>query len=158
MNMLTLSWKYLIAKPFNTILNIVLLALGLSILTVLILLQDQFEDKMTRDAQGIDLVVGAKGSPLQLILSGIYHIDFPTGNISLEEAQRVSKNRLIKQVIPLGLGDNYEGFRIVGTNHDYLELYEASFQEGKAWELPFDVVLGSDVAQQLQFKAGDTFI
>lgn len=156
--MLTLSWKYLIAKPFNTVLNIVLLALGLSILTVLILLQHQFEDKMTRDAQGIDLVVGAKGSPLQLILSGIYHIDFPTGNISLEEAQRVSKNRLIKQVIPLGLGDNYEGFRIVGTNHDYLELYEASFQEGKAWELPFDVVLGSDVAQQLQFKAGDTFI
>lgn len=156
--MLKLSWKYLIAKPFNTVLNIVLLALGLSILTVLILLQHQFEDKMTRDAQGIDLVVGAKGSPLQLILSSIYHIDFPTGNISLEEAERVSKNRLIKQVIPMGLGDNFEGFRIVGTNHDYLELYQASFQEGSVWELPFDVVLGFDVAQKLQLKAGDTFL
>ena len=158
MNLLKLSWKYLVAKPFNTVLNIALLALGLSILTVLILLQHQFEDKMTRDAQGIDLVVGAKGSPLQLILSSIYHIDFPTGNISLEEAERVSKNRLIKKVIPLGLGDNYEGFRIVGTNHDYLELYQASFQDGKAWEFPFDVVLGYDVAQKIQFKAGDTFV
>lgn len=158
MNMLILSWKYLIAKPFNTLLNILLLSLGLSILTVLILLQHQFEDKMTRDAQGIDLVVGAKGSPLQLILSSIYHIDFPTGNISLEEAVRVSKNRLIKNVIPLGLGDNYEGFRIVGTNHDYLELYRASFQEGKSWELPFDVVLGHEVAQNLQLKTGDSFV
>ena len=158
MNMLTLSWKYLTAKPFNTLLNILLLALGLSILTVLILLQQQFEDKMTKDAQGIDLVVGAKGSPLQLILSGIYHIDFPTGNISLDEAARVSKNRLIKNVIPLGLGDNYEGFRIVGTNHDYLQLYQASFQEGSAWEFPFDVVLGHEVAQTLQLKTGDSFV
>ena len=158
MNMLTLSWKYLISKPFNTLLNILLLALGLSILTALILLQHQFEDKMTRDAQGIDLVVGAKGSPLQLILSSIYHIDFPTGNISSEEAVRVSKNRLIKKVIPLGLGDNYEGFRIVGTNHDYLELYQVSFQEGKGWELPFDVVLGHDVAQKLQLKTGHSFV
>lgn len=158
MNMLTLSWKYLTARPFNTVLNILLLALGLSILTVLTLLQHQFEDKMTRDAQGIDLVVGAKGSPLQLILSSIYHIDVPTGNISLEEAERVSKNRLIKHVIPLGLGDNYDGFRIVGTNHDYLELYKSTFQEGDAWELPFDVVLGYDVAQKLQLKKGDNFV
>jgi len=158
MNMLTLSWKYLAAKPFSTLLNILLLALGLSIMTVLILLQQQFEDKMTKDAQGIDLVVGAKGSPLQLILSSIYHIDFPTGNISLDEAARISKNRLIKNTIPLGLGDNYQGFRIVGTNHDYLQLYQASFQEGMAWKLPFDVVLGHEVAQTLQLKTGDSFM
>ncbi len=158
MNMLKLSWKYLLAKPLNTALNILLLALGLAILTLLILVQDQFENKMTKDAQGIDLVVGAKGSPLQLILSSIYHIDFPTGNINLEEAERVSKNRLIKNVIPLGLGDNYEGFRIVGTNHDYLERYQAAFQEGMAWELPFDVVLGFEVARELQLKPGDWFV
>lgn len=156
--MLKLSWKYLVAKPLTTGLNILLLALGLAILTVLILVQDQFESKMTKDAQGIDLVVGAKGSPLQLILSSVYHIDFPTGNIGLDEAERVSKNRLIENVIPLGLGDNYEGFRIVGTNHDYLHLYRVAFQDGKAWELPFDVVLGHEVAQKLQLQSGDTFV
>src|SRR5690606_19643594 len=158
MTMLALSWKYLVTKPFNTALNILLLALGLSILTVLILLQDQFEAKMSRDAQGIDLVVGAKGSPLQLILSSIYHIDFPTGNIPLAEAERVAKNRLIKNVIPLGLGDNYQGLRIVGTNHDYLTLYAVDFQEGEAWKMPFDVVLGVEAAQQLQLGVGDTFV
>src|SRR5690554_5760925 len=158
MNMLKLTWKYLVSKPLNTAWNILLLALGLAIFTVLLLVQDQFENKMTKDAQGIDLVVGAKGSPLQLILSSIYHIDFPTGNIPLEEAQRVSKNRLIENVIPLGLGDNYEGFRIVGTNHDYLERYQATFQEGGAWDLPFDVVLGAEVAAKLQLKENDTFV
>ncbi|MEX2594754.1 MAG: FtsX-like permease family protein [Anditalea sp.] len=158
MNMLKLSWKFLIAKPLNTALNILLLALGLAIFTVLILVQDQFENKMTKDAKGIDLVIGAKGSPLQLILSSIYHIDFPTGNINLEEAIRVSKNRLIKKVIPLGLGDNFEGFRIVGTNQDYLELYQADFQAGEAWEKPFEVVLGNEVAKDLQLKIDDTFM
>lgn len=158
MNMFKLSWKYLIFKPLNTGLNILLLALGLAIITVLILIQDQFENKMTQDAKGIDLVVGAKGSPLQLILSSIYHIDYPTGNIDLKDAQSISKNRLIKNVIPLGMGDNYEGFRIVGTNHDYLELYNVAFLSGNAWEKPFDVVLGSKVAAKLGIRLGDDFI
>lgn len=158
MNMLKLSWKYLVAKPLSTALNILLLALGLAIITVLILVQDQFESKMTKDAEGIDLVVGAKGSPLQLILSSVYHIDFPTGNIAMEDAMALTKNRLIKNIIPMGLGDNYQGYRIVGTNHDYLALYQADFAEGVAWTLPFDVVLGFEVAQKLGLKIGDQFV
>ena len=85
MNLLTLSWKYLSFRPLATGLNVILLAFGLAIITVLLLVQHQFEQKMTRDSVGIDLVVGAKGSPLQLILSSVYHIDFPTGNIKMEE-------------------------------------------------------------------------
>ncbi|MBW3469985.1 ABC transporter permease [Arthrospiribacter ruber] len=158
MNMLKLSWKYLISKPLNTGLNILLLALGLAIITVLILIQDQFENKMTKDAQGIDLVVGAKGSPLQLILSSVYHIDFPTGNIEMDDAAPLLRNRLIKNVIPLGLGDNYQGYRIVGTNYDYLDLYEAGLQEGQRWEKPFEVVLGHEVATKLDLKVGDNFV
>ncbi|WP_291779605.1 FtsX-like permease family protein [Cecembia sp.] len=158
MNMLKLSWKYLIAKPLNTGLNILLLALGLAIITVLILIQDQFEQKMTKDAEGIDLVVGAKGSPLQLILSSVYHIDFPTGNIDMNDAMALSKNRLVKNIIPLGMGDNYLGYRIVGTNYDYLELYDAQMIEGHPWEKPFEVVLGHEVADKLGLKIGDTFV
>jgi len=158
MNIIKLSWKYLISKPLNTGLNILLLALGLSVITVLILMQHQFENKLSKGAEGIDLVVGAKGSPLQLVLSSVYHIDFPTGNIPLEEARRLSQNRLVKAAIPLGLGDNYEGFRIVGTNHDYLELYQAAFISGQAWRRPFDVVVGNAVADKLGLSVGDLFI
>jgi putative ABC transport system permease protein len=158
MNLIKLSWKYLTFRPFSTGLNAILLALGLAIITVLLLMQDQLEKKMNKDAEGIDLVVGAKGSPLQLILSSVYHIDFPTGNIALEEARNLTRNRLVKSTIPLALGDNYQGFRIVGTNLDYLELYKAEFENGKAWSKPFEVVLGAEVAKKLELKEGDEFV
>ncbi|MBI0398628.1 ABC transporter permease [Cyclobacterium marinum] len=158
MSVFKLSWKYLIDRPLNTILNVLLLALGLSIITVLLLVEEQFENKVNRDAAGIDMVIGAKGSPLQLVLSSVYHVDFPTGNIPLKEAQKVSRNRLIKNAIPMALGDNYEGFRIVGSNHDYLNIYQAELIDGKKWEKPFEVVVGSKVAKAKGFKVGDTFI
>jgi putative ABC transport system permease protein len=157
MNLLTLSWKYLSFRPLSTGLNAILLAFGLAIITVLLLVQHQFEQKMTRDAAGIDLVVGAKGSPLQLILSSVYHIDFPTGNIKMEEAQRISRSRLVKKVIPLAMGDNVQGLRILGTNHDYLDLYAVKFAAGKAWEKPFEVTLGAESAKILGLKLGDSF-
>ncbi|WP_026955476.1 ABC transporter permease [Algoriphagus vanfongensis] len=157
MNLFKLSWKYLTFRPLSTGLNVLLLALGLAIITVLLLIQDQFEKKMNQDAAGIDLVVGAKGSPLQLILSSVYHVDFPTGNIAMEEAQKISRSRLVKNIIPMALGDNYQGYRIVGTNHDYLDLYQVQFAEGEPWKMPFDVVLGAEMARQSQMKVGDTF-
>ena len=158
MNLFKISWKYLTFRPLSTGLNIFLLALGLAIITVLLLIQDQFEKKMNQDAAGIDLVVGAKGSPLQLILSSVYHVDFPTGNIKMDDAQKLIRNRLVKKVIPLALGDNYQGFRIVGTNHDYLELYQVELAEGKSWEVPFEVVIGAEIAQKLKLNLGDEFI
>ncbi|UZD24377.1 ABC transporter permease [Algoriphagus halophytocola] len=158
MNLLKLSWKYLTFRPLSTGLNVLLLALGLAIITVLLLIQDQFEKKMTKDAAGIDLVVGAKGSPLQLILAGVYHVDFPTGNIPLAEAQKLSRNRLVKNTIPLAMGDNYQGFRIVGTNHDYPSLYEGKLAQGELWTLPFEVVLGAEVAAKTGYQVGDTFV
>lgn len=157
MNLFKLSWKYLTFRPLSTGLNVLLLALGLAIITVLLLIQDQFEKKMNQDAAGIDLVVGAKGSPLQLILSSVYHVDFPTGNISMEEAKKISRSRLVKNIIPMALGDNYQGYRIVGTNYDYLDLYQIQFAEGEPWKMPFDVVLGAEMARQSQMKVGDTF-
>lgn len=157
MNLFKISWKYLTFRPLSTGLNVFLLALGLAIITVLLLIQDQFEKKMNQDAAGIDLVVGAKGSPLQLILSSVYHVDFPTGNIKVEDAQKLTRNRLVKKIIPLALGDNFQGFRIVGTNHDYLELYAVELADGKSWELPFEVVLGSEIAAKTGLKLGDEF-
>ncbi|MCE7054364.1 ABC transporter permease [Algoriphagus sp. AGSA1] len=158
MNLFKLSWKYLTFRPLSTGLNVVLLALGLAIITVLLLIQDQFEKKMNQDAAGVDLVVGAKGSPLQLILSGVYHIDYPTGNIPMDEAQKLSRNRLVKNIIPMALGDNYKGYRIVGTNHDYPALYDATLKRGRLWEKPFEVVLGAEVAMKTGFQIGGEFV
>ena len=157
MNLLTLVWSYLIAKPLNTVLNIFLLALGIAVITILLLFNIQLEQKISENAKGIDLVVGAKGSPLQLILCNIFHIDFPTGNIKLYEADRLAKHRLVKKAIPLALGDSYQNFRIIGTNHDYTELYEAKLEQGNWWIKDLEVVAGATVAEKLGLKIGDTF-
>lgn len=157
MNLWTLSVNYARHRPLNTALNVLLLALGIATITVLLLLSRQVEDTLTRNSRGIDLVVGAKGSPLQIILSSVFHADFPTGNISLADVRPLQRNRLIKNMIPLALGDSYRGFRIVGTNYDYPDLYEAELQIGDWWEKPLEVVLGAQVAQQLQLAPGDAF-
>ena len=157
MNLLTLSGSYVRAKPLSTVLNVVLLALGIAIITVLLLLSHQVENTLTRNSRGIDLVVGAKGSPLQIILSSVFHLDVPTGNIALAEAASLRRNRLVKNLIPLALGDSYRGYRIVGTTYDYPALYRATLREGDWWQREMEVTLGAQVAQQLPLGPGDTF-
>ena len=125
MNLATISLGYLKARRLNTALNVLLLALGIATITLLLLTTSQLEERMQRDARGIDLVVGAKGSPMQIILSSIYQLDVPTGNVSWKQAQELARHRMVKKVIPLALGDNHKGFRIVGTNHDYVAHYGA---------------------------------
>jgi putative ABC transport system permease protein len=120
MNLLKISTNNLKDKPLTTSLSILLMSLGIAIISLLLLAGKQIEEKFTRNVAGIDMVMGAKGSPLQLILSSIYQIDAPTGNISMEEATRLTRSPLVKSVIPLSMGDSYQGYRIVGTNQKYL--------------------------------------
>jgi putative ABC transport system permease protein len=157
MNLGILVWSYLKAKPLNTALNIVLLALGIAVMVVLILFGRQVEEKIQSNARGIDLVIGAKGSPLQLILCNIFHIDFPTGNINLAEAEKIARHRLVKKAIPMALGDSYQAYRIIGTNRDYPALYNAELQDGKWFEKELEVTLGANVAAITGFVVGNTF-
>src|SRR6187551_105518 len=157
MNLLTLVWNYLNARPLNTAINIVLLSLGIAVITILLLFNTQLEKKITENARGIDLVVGAKGSPLQLILCNIFHMDFPTGNIKLAEAEKISRNRLVKKAIPLALGDSYQTYRIIGTSRDYADLYKVELAQGEWWSKVFDVTIGANVADLSGLKIGDKF-
>ncbi|WP_333819713.1 ABC transporter permease [Ohtaekwangia sp.] len=157
MSIFILVWNYLKARPLNTAINIMLLSLGIAVITILLLFNRQLEQKITDNARGIDLVVGAKGSPLQLILCNIFHIDFPTGNIKLKEAERFAKHRLVKRAIPLALGDSYQSYRIIGTSHAYAELYKAALAQGDWWSKTLDVTIGANVAELTHLKIGDTF-
>lgn len=157
MNLLLLAWNYLIAKPLNTFLNIILLSLGIAVIIILMLFSRQLQEKISSNAKGIDLVVGAKGSPLQIILCNIFHIDFPTGNISLHEAEKIAGNRLVKKAIPLALGDSYQLYRIIGTTHDYPQLYEPELASGEWWSADLEVTIGANVAEDLKLNLGDKF-
>jgi putative ABC transport system permease protein len=157
MNLATISLAYLKARKLNTLLNILLLALGIATIVLLLLATTQLDQRMRRDAQGIDLVIGAKGSPMQVILSSIYHLDVPTGNIPYKQALEISKHRAVKKAIPLALGDSYKGARIVGTTPDYLDHYGAKLAQGKRWSKTLEAVIGFEVAQRTGLKLGDKF-
>ena len=132
----SLAFAYLREKPLATLLNILLLGLGVGVIVALALTLSQLEERMDRDGAGIDLVIGAKGSPLQLVLSTVFHVDIPTGNIPIAEAARVIAQPVVKRAIPLALGDSYKTFRIVGTDAAYVDLYGAALQSGRMWNAP----------------------
>lgn len=157
MNLASLSASYLRARPLNTLLSVMLLALGVATIVLLILVVGQLEERMHRDARGIDLVVGAKGSPMQLILAGIYHLDAPTGNIPLTAARELEKNRFIRKAIPLALGDSWKGYRIVGAPRAYADHYGARLGSGRFYEKPMEAVLGAEVAARNAVGVGGKF-
>lgn len=158
MNLWLLIWNYLKSRPLNTALNILLLGLGIAVVTILIVFSRQLEERISSNARGIDLVIGAKGSPMQLILCNIFHVDFPTGNINLQEAERIGRHRLVRRAIPLALGDSYQGYRIVGSTHDYAALYGAEPLTGSLWSKPMEVAIGSTVAAALKLSEGSRFV
>jgi putative ABC transport system permease protein len=157
MNLLKISTNNLKDKPLTTSLSILLMALGIAIISLLLLASKQIEEKFTRNVAGIDMVVGAKGSPLQLILSSIYQIDSPTGNISMEEANRLTRSPLVKSTIPLSMGDSYQGYRIVGSTEKYLAHFQAEFESGNVFSKAMDIVIGAKAAKNLGLKVGNTF-
>jgi len=157
-NLARLSLAYLGAKPLNTALNLVLLALGVGTIAFVLLATHQVEERMGRDARGIDLVAGAKGSPMQLILSAVFHLDAPTGNIPLAAAKQLAQNRAVKKAIPLALGDSFRGLRIVGTTHDYVAHYGGEPAAGRLWGEPMEAVLGAEAARTTGLAVGGEFI
>ena len=156
-NAFFLARAYLRERALATALNVMLLALGVGTIIALLLTLHEAETRMERDSAGIDLVVGAKGSPLQMVLSSVFALDVPTGNIPMREAAALLKNPLIKRAVPLALGDSYRAFRIVGTEPAYTELYGAKPNAGRLWQQPLEVVLGATVARESGLRVGAKF-
>jgi len=157
-NIFKLSLKNIFNKPLSSTISLALLILGIGIISLLLQLNTLIKDQMDNNLKGIDMVVGAKGSPLQLILSSVYHIDSPTGNISLEEAEKISKNRMVGSSIKLLYGDNFKGYRIVGAEKKFIELYNGKIKKGKNLSKSFEVLVGSKVYSKLKIDIGDDLI
>lgn len=157
MNIWKLGIKNLRHKPLYTTLNVFSFGISIALLVGLQQLKSGTDYQLQHSLSDIELVVGAKGSPLQLILASVLHIDNPTGNIALEDAQRIGEHPMVKTAVPIAYGDNYKGYRIVGTNVEFVKLYNAELQLGQYVTASMQVVLGSSVAKKLNLKLGDTF-
>jgi putative ABC transport system permease protein len=153
-----MCWQNLKTKPLYTVLSVFSLALSIALL----LAMQQFKTSITHQIENnlgnIDLVVGAKGSPLQLVLSSVLHLDNPTGNMSYKEALKIGKTPSVKLAVPISYGDNYKGFRIVGTINSFRQLYDAKLEKGREVNSVLEAVIGHTVAKQLKLSIGDTFV
>jgi putative ABC transport system permease protein len=156
--MLALSLAYMRDRLGATLLTILLLSLAVASLIVLLLLSTTVSDRFARDAQGVDLVVGAKGSPLQLILSSVYHLDAPTGNVPLATLDLLRRDPMVGRAIPLALGDSFRGFRIVGTEPAFLGLKGGAVATGRMFEAPYEAVIGASVARGTGAGIGQKFV
>ncbi|MEM6856242.1 MAG: FtsX-like permease family protein [Pseudomonadota bacterium] len=156
--MISLALAYLRDRPLTTALNVLLLAISVAMLVLLLQLGTQASERFERDARGVDLVVGAKGSPLQLILSSVFHVDQPTGNIPYSSLALLRRDPAVARAVPLALGDNFRGYRIVGTDKSFGDLYSTKLAQGRSFDEPLEAVLGADVAARTGAKLGQRFI
>ncbi len=157
MSLLNLAWKNIWHKKLSSILSILLLSIGVALISLTIIISKNLDENLKKNMKGVDMVIGAKGSPLQVILSALYHIDAPTGNISYQEAKEISKHFLVKTAIPLSYGDSYKAVKILGTNELFIEHYNLELDVGNVFEKDFEVCLGNAVANNLNLKVGDEF-
>jgi len=154
---LRLALANLSLAPLTTVVNVVLMGLGTASIVLLLLAGAQLAQTMSRDARGIDLVLGAQGSPVQLVLSTVYHADIPPGNIPKRQADQWASDGRVASAIPLSLGDSYRGFRIVGTTTSYAGLYGAELAEGRFWAKSMEAVVGSAAATVAGLDVGSGF-
>lgn len=168
MNLPLLAWRYLWTRPLVTFLTVAGVALGVALICATLSLRRETEKAFMAEAGLFDMVVGAKGSPLQLVLSSVYHLDIPTGNIAHDEYVEVARDGRVRRAFPVGLGDNYQGHRIVGTTAEFLSLERRdretggwspmlALAEGRPFQADFEAVIGSDTARRTGLAPGDAF-
>lgn len=157
MTWLTFAFANLRLSPLTSTVNVALMALGTASIVLLLLLSSQLSDTLARDARGIDLVIGAQGSPAQLVLAAVYHADVPPGNIAQKAANQWASDPRVGRAIPLSLGDSFRGYRIVGTTPEYAELYQADLAAGAFWRRSMEAVIGATAAASAGLGLDDTF-
>lgn len=159
-----LALKSLKNRSLATGLTILSISLSMGLLLTVERAQRAAEEGFTQTISKTDLIVGARSGPLQLILYTVFNIGNATHNISYSTYQDVAKHPAIAWTIPYSLGDGHRGFRVVGTTQDFFKYYhfrkdqKVSFVKGRPFQDLFDVVIGSEVARQLQYQMGQKIV
>jgi putative ABC transport system permease protein len=161
---LALAWKSLRNRRFTAALTVVSIALSVALLVGVERIRHQAKASFTNTISGTDLIVGARGGPIQLLLYAVFRIGNPTNNIAWESWQAIAAHPKVAWAIPLSLGDSHRGYRVLGTTLDYFAHYR--FARDRGLELargqPFadlyDAVLGAEVAEALGYEIGQAIV
>jgi putative ABC transport system permease protein len=167
-----IAWSYLWNRKLTTFLTILSVALGISLISSVLTLRDETKKQFEEQSLAFDIVVGPKGSKLQLVLSSVYFMESPLGRLPYHVYEELREDPDVFAAFPIGLGDTYYegdvGFRIVGTTRDFFDFVwihpvtdeerrPFKVAEGRAFEKPMEAVIGATVARTTDLKLGTLF-
>ena len=161
---LGLAIKSLRNRAFTAGLTILSIALAVVLLLGVERLRHESRDSFAATVSGTDLLVGARSSPVHLLLSAVFHIGNATNNLRWDSYKAIASRPEVAWTIPLSLGDSHRGYRVLGTSPDYYEHLRygrdrrLEFAQGHAPEGEHDAVIGADVAQALHYRTGDSIV
>jgi putative ABC transport system permease protein len=133
MNLMKIVMKNMRQRALATWLTGTSVALGVALAVAIVLIKQGVQQRFEQGTLGYEMVVGAKGSPLQLVLNTVYNLDISPGNISWKLFEQLRADPRVKLAVPFSVGDNFHGFRIVGTTDAFFKEFE--FEPGRKPEL-----------------------
>lgn len=162
--LIKLAIKSLIDRKGSVILSIISMAISIFVLLGVEHIRHQTKQSFSNTVSGIDLIVGAKTSQLNLLLYSVFRIGSPTNNISWKSFEKIRSDKNVQWAIPLSLGDSHKGYRVLGTSTEYFKYFSYNkkqhleFQQGAPFSQVFEVVLGAEVARKLNYSLGSELI
>jgi putative ABC transport system permease protein len=164
MVLFSLAYRSLKNRKLTTVLTLLSLALSVSLWVGIEHIRNGARESFSNTISQTDLIVGARGGSLQLLLYTVFYMGSPTANVSYESYEKFKSHPAVLWTIPISLGDSHRGYRVVGTNQDFYRHYryrqdrQVEFQEGRIPSDVFDVAVGSEVAEKLKYKLGDRIV
>lgn len=159
-----LTYKSIKNRKFTSFLCVLSIALSVTLFLGIERIRNGAREGFTNTISKTDLIIGAKGGPLQLLLYTVFHIGGAVNNIRMSTYEEIKNNRLVEWAIPISLGDTYKGYRVVATDENFFLHYrfrgdkQVGFSSGVIPTDTFDVVLGSEVAKKFKLKIGDPIV
>jgi putative ABC transport system permease protein len=164
MVLFSLAIRSLLNRKLTTVVTLFSLALSVSLWVGIEHIRGGARESFSNTISQTDLIVGARGSPIQLLLYTVFRIGTPTANVTYESYEKIRRHKAVSWTIPISLGDSHRGYRVVGTNEDFYRRYRyrqdrrLAFARGRAPSDVFDVAVGSEVAQALGYSLGERIV
>jgi putative ABC transport system permease protein len=162
--LLSLAYRSLKNRKLTSILTLLSLALSVSLWVGIEHIRLGARESFSNTISQTDLIAGARGGSLQLLLYTVFHMGSPTANVSYESYEKIKNQPAVLWTIPISLGDSHRGYRIVGTNEDFYRHYryrqdrQIELETGRVPTGVFDVALGSEVAERLGYRLGERIV
>lgn len=152
------------SRLFTTMLTVASIALSVTLLVGIEHVRSAVRESFAGTIRGTDLIVGARGGTLQVLLSTVFGIGSPSGSVQMQTFERWQQHPAVRWAVPFSLGDSHRGFRVIGTTREYFERYRyrdnqsVRVAQGSVFSDAHEVVIGSEVASRLGYTIGSPVV